>query len=87
MWCHAYQLLILQFDAANARPIDAGDQIEDGGFSRAVGADDADLFMRLDCKVEVGDRAKAREAMREFGYFKQRHRGPPFSFDARVFPS
>ena len=40
-------------DAPAGGPINAGDQIEDGGLARAVRADEADQFARADAEVET----------------------------------
>jgi len=50
------QAFPVELHLAGRRFIDAGHQVEGGGFAGAVGADQADQLALVDFHVEVGDR-------------------------------
>ena len=57
-------------DLRRARLEHAGDQVEDGGFARAVGADDGANLARLDRQVDAVDRDQRAETARQPPAFK-----------------
>ncbi len=53
--------LAVEVDCALGGLVDAGEQVEDGGFAGAVRADQADELVLADFRVEVGDRLEPAE--------------------------
>jgi len=66
--------------------IDAGDEIKERSFTRAVGADDSDQFVWLKDEVEIVNSAQSVKTMGNVFSFKQRQREPPFSFAVKSLP-
>src|SRR5207248_10903701 len=58
------QGLAVEKDFTRAGLIDAGDEVEDGGFARAVRADQTDQLMAADFQVEVRHRRQSPETDR-----------------------
>src|SRR5687768_567236 len=52
----------VEFDRAFGRLIDAGHQIEDGGFTRAIRTDQPDEFIWTDGKIKIRDGGQSAEA-------------------------
>ena len=59
-------------DFAGGRPIDAGEDVEHGGFSGAVGADEADKLAGEQFEVEIIDRLEAAELHGHVPHHQQR---------------
>jgi hypothetical protein len=55
----------LEDDPPLLRPVDAGDQVEQGGFARAVRADQAQDFALGHARADTVDRPQAAERFRD----------------------
>ena len=60
-----------QTDFAFAGRIDAGDEIEDGRLSGAVGADQAEQVPLVEGQVKAGDRREPAEPLADLGQFSR----------------
>ena len=58
-------------DLARGRPVDSGDQVEDGGFSRAVRADETDQLAVADRERKIRDAPQTSELHRHRIQLKQ----------------
>ena len=66
-------------------PDHAGNRLEQGGFTGAVGPDQAEEFTRLDLEADPFQGAYTAEMHRDIPYFKQRgHGAGPPAGDARI---
>jgi len=68
-----------KMDAASGRVIDAADQIENGGFSGAVGSDDGENTALFDLKGDAVDRLDATKMNGKIFDLEEAH---DFSFNA-----
>ena len=85
VWLHAADLrhlsIHIQFDAALAGLIDAGEQVEQCRLAGAVRADQTDQLMFVDFHADVRDGTQTAEVFRQMLYAKQAHSfSPPFFF-------
>ena len=68
---------VVERDPAGRRRVDAGDQVEDGRLSGAVGPDEADDLALLHLEAEIVHGPEAAEVFRQALGFEKRH--PPGS--------
>ena len=62
-------------DAARRRPVDARDDVEEGGLARAVGPDEADYLALLNLEGHPIQSDDSTEADRQVSHLEERHLG------------
>ena len=70
--CEAVDVVAAERDAALGRLIDAGDEVEDSGLTRAVRPDEPKELVGLNLEVERVDRCEAAETDRASAHVEQR---------------
>ena len=60
-------------DGAGARPVNAGDDVEERGLARAVGSDERDHLARLDVERDAIEGDDPTEANAQLAHLEQRH--------------
>ena len=62
---------LVEQDVAVVGPVDARDEVEEGGLARAVGADHADDFALGDVQIQLGHDLQAAERERDAAQLQQ----------------
>ena len=73
MWLQSHDVVTVENHTARVRPVNAGDEVEEGGLAGPVGADEPQYFPLFGIEGKIVDGLEAAETLGQIFYFKEIH--------------